>query len=81
MASRDANGEFLDGADRYRISRPAGFPKSRFWYGILRLYRPLQPFLDKIWRASEIEPSSPGSNAHDPATDAEPRARASGARR
>ena len=26
------------------------------WFGILRLYSPLQPFFDKTWRPSEIEP-------------------------
>jgi len=26
------------------------------WFGILRLYNPLQPFFDKTWRPSEIEP-------------------------
>ena len=59
LVSRDANGEFLDGAHGYV----------------------LQPFLDNSWRASEIEPRSPGSNDHDPDIDPEPRARASGARR
>jgi hypothetical protein len=32
------------------------------WWIILRLYNPLQPFLDKSWRPSEIEPRGPGSN-------------------
>ena len=26
------------------------------WFPILRLYNPLQPFFDKTWRPSEIEP-------------------------
>ena len=26
------------------------------WFAILRLYNPLQPFFDKTWRPSEIEP-------------------------
>jgi hypothetical protein len=26
------------------------------WFAILRLYSPLQPFFDKSWRVSEIEP-------------------------
>jgi hypothetical protein len=26
------------------------------WWTILRLYNPLQPFFDKTWRPSEIEP-------------------------
>ena len=26
------------------------------WFAILRLYSPLQPFFDKTWRPSEIEP-------------------------
>ena len=26
------------------------------WWTILRLYNPLQPFFDKSWRPSEIEP-------------------------
>ena len=26
------------------------------WWIILRLYNPLQPFFDKSWRPSEIEP-------------------------
>jgi hypothetical protein len=117
IAARDANGEFLDGAQSYRLSLPAGIPESRFWsimvydrqtrsmlqteqpmprigsqsgtveqnadgstdvyfgpqapadkesnwiqtapgkgwFGILRLYSPLQPFFDKSWRPSEIE--------------------------
>ncbi|HMJ03683.1 MAG TPA: DUF1254 domain-containing protein [Conexibacter sp.] len=29
------------------------------WFGILRLYSPLQPFFDKSWRPSEIEPYTP----------------------
>jgi hypothetical protein len=29
------------------------------WFGILRLYSPLQPFFDKTWRPSEIEPYTP----------------------
>ena len=36
------------------------------WFAILRLYSPLQPFFDKTWQPSEIEPISPGSNGHDP---------------
>ena len=28
------------------------------WFPILRLYSPLQPFFDKSWRPSEIEPES-----------------------
>ena len=28
----------------------------RGWWPILRLYNPLQPFFDKTWRPSEIEP-------------------------
>jgi hypothetical protein len=32
------------------------------WWPILRLYSPLQPFFDKSWRPSEIEPQGPGSN-------------------
>jgi hypothetical protein len=32
------------------------------WWTILRLYSPLQPFFDKSWRPSEIEPHNPGSN-------------------
>ena len=28
------------------------------WWTILRLYNPLQPFFDKTWRPSEIEPRS-----------------------
>jgi hypothetical protein len=28
----------------------------------LRLYSPLQPFFDKSWRPSEIDPIKPGSN-------------------
>jgi hypothetical protein len=124
MATRDADGDFLDGSRDYRINLPAGIPESRFWsimlydrqtrsmlqtdqphpslgsqsgtveqnadgstdlylgpnapagkepnwiqtvpgkgwFGILRLYSPLQPFFDKTWRPSEIEP-------HDPAGD------------
>jgi hypothetical protein len=27
------------------------------WWTILRLYNPLQPFFDKTWRPSEIEPT------------------------
>lgn len=26
------------------------------WFTLLRLYNPLQPFFDKTWRVSEIEP-------------------------
>jgi hypothetical protein len=28
------------------------------WFVILRLYSPLQPFFDKSWRPTEIEPVS-----------------------
>jgi hypothetical protein len=35
------------------------------WFTILRLYSPLQPFFDKTWRPSEIEPFDPGSAGHD----------------
>jgi hypothetical protein len=28
------------------------------WWTILRLYKPLQPFFDKSWRPSEIEPQA-----------------------
>jgi hypothetical protein len=38
------------------------------WWTILRLYNPLQPFFDKSWRPSEIEPYAAGSNGHDPQT-------------
>ena len=31
MASRDADGEFLDGARDYRLNLPADIPESRFW--------------------------------------------------
>ena len=34
------------------------------WFPILRLYSPLQPFFDKSWRPSKIEPHNPGSNGH-----------------
>jgi hypothetical protein len=27
------------------------------WFPILRLYNPLQPYFDKTWRPSEIEPT------------------------
>jgi hypothetical protein len=44
--------------------RPADTPEGNWiqttegkgWFGILRLYSPLQPFFDKTWRPSEIEP-------------------------
>jgi hypothetical protein len=124
MATRDSNGEFLDGARQYRLNLPADIPESRFWsvmvydrqtrsmlqteqpqpslgsqsgtveqnadgstdlyigpeapagrehnwiqtvpgkgwFLILRLYSPLQPFFDKTWRPSELEPDEPGSN-------------------
>jgi hypothetical protein len=124
IASRDAHGEFLDGAQRYRLSLPANIPEGRFWsvmlydrqtrsmlqtdqpmprlgsqsgtveqnadgstdlyfgpeapagnehnwlqtnpdkgwFPILRLYSPLQPFFDKSWRPSEIEPHDPDAN-------------------
>jgi hypothetical protein len=29
---------------------------SEGWFTILRLYSPLEPFFDKSWRPSEIEP-------------------------
>jgi Protein of unknown function (DUF1214) len=38
------------------------------WFPILRLYSPLQPFFDKSWRPSEIEPHNLGSNGHQPET-------------
>ena len=31
MATRDADGEFLDGARDYRVTLPADIPESRFW--------------------------------------------------
>jgi hypothetical protein len=31
MATKDANGEFFDGARDYRINLPANVPESRFW--------------------------------------------------
>jgi hypothetical protein len=34
------------------------------WWPILRLYNPLQPFFDKSWRPSEIEPYDPAGNGH-----------------
>jgi hypothetical protein len=34
------------------------------WWPILRLYNPLQPFFDKSWRPSEIEPLEASSNGH-----------------
>jgi hypothetical protein len=27
------------------------------WFVVLRLYSPLQPFFDKTWRVSEVEPA------------------------
>jgi hypothetical protein len=50
--------------------RPSGSPEGNWiqtvpgkgWFLILRLYSPLQPFFDKSWRPSEIEPSSPDAN-------------------
>ena len=50
--------------------RPADSPESNWiqttegkgWFPILRLYSPLQPFFDKSWRPSEIEPHNPGSD-------------------
>jgi hypothetical protein len=118
MTTRDSNGEYLDGANSYRLTLPEDIPQSRFWsvvlydrqtrsmlqtsqpkpslgsqsgevktsadgstevwfgpttpegqeanwlhtvpgkgwFAILRLYNPLQPFFDKTWRPSEIEP-------------------------
>lgn len=35
IATRDANGEFFDGARDYRITLPADIPQSRFWSVIL----------------------------------------------
>ena len=29
------------------------------YFALLRLYNPLQPFFDKTWRPSEIEPDDP----------------------
>ena len=130
IASRDADGHYVDGGRHYRLKLPAGIPERRFWsvtiydrqtrsllqtdqhmprlgsqsgtveqnadgstdvyfgpqapagsennwlqtipgkgwFAILRLYSPLQPFFDKSWRPSEIEPVTPGSNGHDPHT-------------
>jgi hypothetical protein len=124
IASRDANGEFFDGAQNYRLNLPPDIPESRFWsvmlydrqtrsmlqtdqpmprlgsqsgtveqnadgstdlyfgpqapagrehnwlqtdpdkgwFAILRLYSPLQPFFDKSWRPSEIEPRDPDAD-------------------
>ena len=31
MATRDADGEFLDGARNYRLTCPPDIPESRFW--------------------------------------------------
>ena len=50
--------------------RPADSPESNWiqttegkgWFPILRLYSPLQPFFDKTWRPSEIEPHNLGSD-------------------
>jgi len=44
--------------------QPAGVPRGNWiqtmpgkgWFIILRLYSPLEPFFDKSWRPSEIEP-------------------------
>jgi hypothetical protein len=36
--------------------------ESKGWFPILRLYSPLQPFFDKTWRPSEIEPHNSGSS-------------------
>ena len=117
-ATRDSEGNYLDGGRTYRLTLPADIPESRFWSVILydrqtrsmlktgqrfpslgsqsgtvqtnpdgsttlyfgptapegkeanwletvpgkgwwtalRLYNPLQPFFDKTWRPSEIEP-------------------------
>ena len=38
---------------------------SKGWFVILRLYSPLQPFFDKTWRPSEIEPMSAAMGWHD----------------
>jgi hypothetical protein len=46
--------------------RPADTPDGNWiqtdpdkgWFGILRLYSPLQPYFDKTWRPSEVEPLS-----------------------
>ncbi len=32
------------------------------WNVILRLYGPLQPWFDKTWRPSEIEPTAPAQS-------------------
>ena len=120
IATRDSEGNYLDGARNYRLTLPADIPESRFWsvilydrqtrsmlqtdqpypslgsqsgtvetnpdgttdiyfgpvapegkesnwlhtlpgkgwWTVLRLYNPLQPFFDKSWRPSEIEPVS-----------------------
>jgi len=46
--------------------QPAGVPRGNWiqtipdkgWFVILRLYSPLEPFFDKSWRPSEVEPVS-----------------------
>jgi hypothetical protein len=42
-----------DGKERNWLQTVPG----RGWWAILRLYNPLQPFFDKTWRPSEIEPA------------------------
>jgi hypothetical protein len=50
--------------------RPADSPEGNWiqttegkgWFPILRLYSPLQPFFDKSWRPSEIEPHNPSTD-------------------
>lgn len=47
-------------------AQPAGVQRSNWiqtlpgkgWFAILRLFGPLEPFFDKSWRSSEIEPAS-----------------------
>jgi len=61
MAVKDAHGSTTV---TFGPELPAGSPESNWiqtmegkgWFPILRLYSPLQPFFDKSWRPSEIEP-------------------------
>ena len=67
MATRDADGEFLDGARSYRINLPADIPESRFWSVMVydrqtrSMLQTEQPFPSLGSQSGTVEQNADGS--------------------